>query len=396
MTVSLKGPLSSDSRSPNSLVESNSVTMPLVHRPCPLPKETKKPAEIHNLTFIIDGYRRTIRPVYPISLTTIKPKDLRETAVARRKCRTNRSTSNLPQLVRPFKNPPHCLLPPPYNPESTAWEDLFLKLPSYVRWMIYDQLSVVRPTPVLIRSPLSSVYKESHKTLTNSHAILGVSKAIHHDAAEYFYTHTHFVIGSWRWDQEPELEPSPDGIQTFLSWTPRHYVNCITKLTILARLVVYFRKTEFAHADLMYFEAMTIAAKESFVNLRILSLLFTEFDGVCVPDCPLDVGVKTNGWHQTVYSSFKKLLNHQSLQEIYLGVDLMGKPARYKGNRAWDQLLNRDAFILIKEMAKYATMEHGSWIFYGEEDWDNLFARGEDHEDYYFDPELCPIARKSV
>ncbi|THV51487.1 hypothetical protein BGAL_0109g00140 [Botrytis galanthina] len=344
----------------------------------------------------MDGYRLKIRPVYPISFTTIKPKDLRETAVAKRKCRVNRSISNLPQLVRPFKEPPQCLLPPPYNPESTEWEDLFLNLPLHVRWMIYAQLSVVRPIPVLIRSPLSSAYKKSHKPLTNSHAILGVSKAIHHDAAEYFYTQTNFVIGSWRWDQEPELEPSPDGIQTFLSWTPRHYVNCITKLTILARLVVYFRKTEFAHADLMYFEAMTIATKESFVNLRILSVLFTEFDGVCVPDCPLDVGVKTDGWQGTICSSFKRLLNHQSLQEIYLGVDLIGKPARYKGTRAWDKLLDRDAFILIKEMAKYATMEHGSWIFYGEEEWDDLFARGEDHKDYYYDAELCPIARKSV
>ncbi|TGO24011.1 hypothetical protein BPAE_0114g00050 [Botrytis paeoniae] len=366
--------------------------MPLVYRP--LVKEGKKPAAIYDLTFIIDGYRCTIRPAYPIYLTTIKPKDLRQTAVAKRKCRVNRSTSNLPQLVRPFKDPPQCLLPPPYNPESTTWEDLFLKLPLDVRWMIYDQLSVVRPNPMLIRSPLSSAYKESHKPSSNSHAILGVSKSIHHDAAEYFYTKANFVIGSWRWDQEPELEPSPDGLQTFLSWTPRHYVNYITKLTILARLVVYFRKTGFTHADLMYFEAMTIATNESFVNLRVLSVLFTEFDGVCVPDCPLDVGVKTDGWHDTVYSSFKTLLNHQSLEEIYLGVDLIGKPARYKGNPAWDQLPDREAFVLIKEMAKYATMEHGSWIFYGEEDWDSLFAREEDHKNYYYEPELCPIARK--
>ncbi|TGO75853.1 hypothetical protein BELL_0189g00160 [Botrytis elliptica] len=371
----------------------NRVVWPTSWGPVPVRRRIL-PAAIHSLTFKIDGYGCTIKPEHPISFKTIKPKDLRETAVAKRKCRVNRSTSNLPQLVRPFKDPPQCLLPPPYNPESKAWEDLFLKLPLDVRWMIYDHIPVVRTRPIPIRSPLSSAYKKAKEPFTNSHAILEVSKAIHHDAAKYFYSQTNFVIGSWRWDQEPELEPSPDGIQTFLSWTPRHYVNCITKLTILARLVVYFRKTEFAHADLMYFEAMTIAAKESFVNLRILSIVFTEFDGVCVPDCPLDVGVKTDGWHNTVYSSFKTLLNHQSLEEIYLGVDLMGKPARYKKNPAWDKLPDRDAFMLIKEMAKYATMEHGSWIFYGEEDWDSLFSQEEDRKDYYYEPELCPIARK--
>ncbi|KAF7900505.1 uncharacterized protein EAF01_007807 [Botrytis porri] len=390
--LSLKAPLSSNSRPPNSLVGSRIVTTPLVYTP--LAKERKKPAVIHELTFIIDGYRCTIRPGYPIYLTLIKPRDLRETAVAKRKFRVNRSTSNLPQLVRPFEDPPECILPPPYNPQSTALEDLFLGLPINVRWMIYDYLSVARTKPILIRSPLSSAYKESHKPLTKTHAILAVSKAIHHDVAEYFYTKSNFMIGSWRWDQEPELEPSPDGLQTFLSWTPRHYVNCITRLSILARLVVYFRKTEFTHADLMYFEAMTMVTRESFVNLRVLFVLFTEFDGVCVPDCPLDVGVKTDGWHNTLYNSFKTLLNHQSLQEIYLGVDLIGKPARYKETPAWDQLPDRNAFVLIKEMAKYATMEHGSWILYGEEDWDSLFACEEDYESYRYEPNLCPIDRK--
>ncbi|KAF7956780.1 hypothetical protein EAE96_004107 [Botrytis aclada] len=214
--------------------------MPLEYTP--LAEERKKPAAIYQLTFIIDEYRCTIRPACPIYITTIKLRDLRETAVAKRKCRVSRSTSSLPKLVRPFKDPPQCFFPPPRNPNSTSWEDLFLKLPSDVRWMIYDRVSVVRTRQILIRSPLSSAYKKSHRPSRNSHAILGVSKAIHHDAAEYFYKKATFVIGSWRWDQEPELEPSPDGIQSFLSWTPKHYVECITKLSILARLVVYFRK----------------------------------------------------------------------------------------------------------------------------------------------------------
>ncbi|CCD53017.1 hypothetical protein BofuT4_P139410.1 [Botrytis cinerea T4] len=217
-------------------------------------------------------------------------------------------------------------------------------------------------------SPLSSAYKKRHKPSNYSHAILRVSKAIRHDAAEYFYTNTNFAIGSPRWDQKPELEPSPDGIQTFLSWTPRHYVNCITKLTILARLFVYFRKTEFTHADLTYFEAMMIATKESFVNLQVLSVMFTEFDGT--------------------------VLQHQNLEEIYLGVDLIGKPARYKGIPAWDQLPDRDALIFIKDVVKTAAMKHGSWVFHWEERWDSLFSQEEENEEEHWEMELCSISRR--
>ncbi|KAM0317083.1 hypothetical protein ACHAO8_002648 [Botrytis cinerea] len=366
--------------------------MPLV--PTPSFKQREKFARIDDLTFIIDGKRCTIRPEHPIYFNRIKQEDSRQTAVKRRKCRVDRSTGHLPQIVRPFKDPPQCLFPPPLNSESTKWEDLFLGLPFNVRWMTYRHLSIVGKTPILIRSPLSSAYKKRHKPSNNSHAILRVSKAIRHDAAEYFYTNTNFAIGSPRWDQKPELEPSPDGIQNFLSWTPRHYVNCITKLTILARLVVYFRKTEFTHADLTYFEAMMIATKESFVNLQVLSVMFTEFDGVCVPDSPLDVGIKTDGWLKTIYNSFKTVLQHQNLEEIYLGVDLIGKPARYKGIPAWDQLPDRDALIFIKDVVKTAAMKHGSWVFHWEERWDSLFSQEEENEEEHWEMELCSISRR--
>ncbi|KAK6606266.1 hypothetical protein H4I96_04728 [Botrytis cinerea] len=319
--------------------------MPLV--PTPSFKQREKFARIDDLTFIIDGKRCTIRPEHPIYFNRIKQEDSRQTAVKRRKCRVDRSTSHLPQIVRPFKDPPQCLFPPPLNPESTKWEDLFLGLPF-----------------------------NRHKPSNYSHAILRVSKAIRHDAAEYFYTNTNFAIGSPRWDQKPELEPSPDGIQTFLSWTPG------------------IIKTEFTHADLTYFEAMMIATKESFVNLQVLSVMFTEFDGVCVPDSPLDVGIETDGWLKTIYNSFKTVLQHQNLEEIYLGVDLIGKPARYKGIPAWDQLPDRDALIFIKDVVKTAAMKHGSWVFHWEERWDSLFSQEEENEEEHWEMELCSISRR--
>ncbi|EDO03910.1 predicted protein [Sclerotinia sclerotiorum 1980 UF-70] len=107
--------------------------------------------------------------------------------------------------------------------------------------------------PIQITSPMDTLphkhpEKKNRTPLKGGLALLQVSKAMHQDAAQNFYEHNNFVIGSPIKHMQyaarfvkgcrSSIHPNHHGLQSFLSRVPRFYINCIRELTILTSVAI--------------------------------------------------------------------------------------------------------------------------------------------------------------
>ncbi|QSZ31501.1 hypothetical protein DSL72_001068 [Monilinia vaccinii-corymbosi] len=271
-------------------------------------------------------------------------------------------------------------------------------LPQEIRWIIYELLLLKPEVPIALPSPVYPTggvcgmlepTKAKVKATRRICGLLEVSKAIRHDAAQFFYEQNNFVLG---WCKEEDVRPrfvaKPNGLESFLAVTPQFYIGCIRKLTILVPLPVFpypdsssTMSTETLFAP---FKDMTTATLKNFPNLRVVNITFTEF----IPT------MLTYPWEEIedqVFDSLSIFFQHHNLKKIIIGVDLIGKPLPPSSLQLpWDPI--RDVFNEIKKAIKRAMRgQNGIWST-KESRWNEIFIKT--RESRFLEPELWTIVKK--
>lgn len=172
----------------------------------------------------------------------------------------------------------------------------FPHLPFEVREMIYSFI-MIKENPIQITSPMDTLphkhpEKKNRTPLKGGLALLQVSKAMHQDAAQNFYEHNNFVIGSPIKHMQyaarfvkgcrSSIHPNHHGLQSFLSRVPRFYINCIRELTILTSVAILTEpyycacpgqpvRHHLPRSIMTHFQNMIVMVVKRFPSLRIYS-----------------------------------------------------------------------------------------------------------------------------
>ncbi|TGO24010.1 hypothetical protein BPAE_0114g00040 [Botrytis paeoniae] len=233
-----------------------------------------------------------------------------------------------------------------------------LDLPLEIRQIIYKYV-LVKENRIEIVSPLDTLsrshpQRRKRKPPKGATSLLQVNKAIHHDAAQYFYENNHFVIrlsvnalhrlDTFTYTEKSITRANNHGFRCFLTRVPRFYVSCIKELTILISFaldysvlwpcdfVSYRRSPSGAYISnsvLRQFQDMTTVTLRRFSSLRVANIIFNDVDNEREP---LDSSrPMPHPWHseQSLFNSFHNLFQHGNLEKITLRMDLKGDPRSY-------------------------------------------------------------------
>ncbi|TGO75852.1 hypothetical protein BELL_0189g00150 [Botrytis elliptica] len=187
-----------------------------------------------------------------------------------------------------------------------------LDLPLEVRQIIYRYV-LVKKNRIEIVSPLDTLSRShperrKRKQPKGAAALLQVNKAIHHDAAQYFYENNHFVIrlsvnalhrlSIFSYTEKSISRANSHGLRCFLTRVPRFYISCIKELTILVSfaldqlavwscdLVSYRVRPSSAYVSnsvLNKFQDMTTVTLRRFSSLRVVNIIFNDIDNEIEP-----------------------------------------------------------------------------------------------------------------
>ncbi|KAI9649469.1 hypothetical protein NHQ30_002045 [Ciborinia camelliae] len=290
-------------------------------------------------------------------------------------------------------------LPENVNTSNSKPKNGFLDLPFETRLMIYENL-LIKTVPITSPSCISQKPLRSRafwKRVGSACTMLSLNKAIRHEAAEVFYSRSNFVIGCpMDSTMRSKFVPNPHGLRSFLARTPRFYVKCIREITILAPVSLfidlvpggYDLDTSFSHSNLKGLENMIAAALQDFPRLRVANIIFTEFDSrgflAFKNHYMRDVQGKISNY-------FHILFQHNSLQRISIGVDLMGRPTPFPEDL--DFKPSRGIFLPIEIAVRSAIkMQNGIWQT-RKTSWNEIFTH--EDESRFIRPGLWHIVRTS-
>ncbi|KAF5874398.1 uncharacterized protein Bfra_004405 [Botrytis fragariae] len=233
-----------------------------------------------------------------------------------------------------------------------------LDLPLEIRQIIY-QYVLVKENRIEIVSPLDTLsrshpQRRKRKPPKGATSLLQVNKAIHHDAAQYFYENNHFVIrlsvnalhrlDPFTCTEKSITRANNHGFRCFLTRVPRFYVSCIKELTILISFaldyselwpcnIVSYRMSPSAayisNSVLRQFQDMTTVTLRRFSGLQVVNIIFNDVDSEREP---LDSFRPTSHpWQieQSLFNSFHNLFQYSNLERITLGMHLQGDPHSY-------------------------------------------------------------------
>ncbi|KAJ8060851.1 hypothetical protein OCU04_009934 [Sclerotinia nivalis] len=266
-----------------------------------------------------------------------------------------------------------------------------LDLPLEVRQMIY-RLIIVKQNAIQITSPMDTLprghpEKKNRTPPKGGAALLEVSKAMHCDAAQYFYENNNFIIGSpikhmvhvgrFTKSSRSSIKANRHGLQSFLTRVPRFYVNCIRELTILTPVAILSKSHwcglwgnpgiaicpghpvshHLPKSIIAHFQDMTVAALKRFPGLRIANIIFTDAEDA------------EDDWrelpHSTVerslVNSFNILFHHDNLEKITLRLDLKGEAPHYRFCTRHPLEGSHIFHVIEKAMKKAVKGQDGLW-----------------------------------
>ncbi|KAF7931771.1 uncharacterized protein EAE98_004507 [Botrytis deweyae] len=235
-----------------------------------------------------------------------------------------------------------------------------LDLPLEVRQIIYRYV-LVKKNRIEIVSPLDTLSRShperrKRKQPKGAAALLQVNKAIHHDAAQYFYENNHFVIrlsvnalhrlSIFSYTEKSISRANSHGLRCFLTRVPRFYISCIKELTILVSfaldqlavwscdLVSYRVRPSSAYVSnsvLNKFQDMTTVTLRRFSSLRVVNIIFNDIDNEIEPR-ELFLPMPPHPWNveQSLFNSFHNLFQYSNLEKITFWMDLNGDPDSYE------------------------------------------------------------------
>ncbi|TGO64852.1 hypothetical protein BCON_0005g00500 [Botryotinia convoluta] len=236
---------------------------------------------------------------------------------------------------------------------------ILLDLPLEIRQLIYkyvlfkeNRVEIVSPLDTLSRSHPE---KRKRKPPKGATALLEVNKAVHHDAAQYFYENNHFVIrlsvnalhrlDNFTLTEKSITRANNHGFRCFLTRVPQFYISCIKELTILISfaldycalwlcdLISYRMSPSGAYISnsvLRQFQDMTTVTLRRFSSLRVVNIIFNDVNNEIEP---LDSSrPMPHPWHseQSLFNSFHNLFQYGNFEKITLGMDLKGDPGSYR------------------------------------------------------------------
>ncbi|TGO39011.1 hypothetical protein BHYA_0062g00140 [Botrytis hyacinthi] len=234
-----------------------------------------------------------------------------------------------------------------------------LDLPLEIRQLIYKyvlvkeyRVEIVSPSGTLSRSHPERRERKPPKGAT---ALLEVNKAVHHDAAQYFYQNNHFVIrlsvnalhrlDNFTLTEKSITRANNHGFRCFLARVPQFYISCIKKLTILISFAfgyssrwpcglvsypMYPSPTYISNSVLRQFQDMTTVTLRRFSSLRVVNIIFNDVDNEMEP---LELArPMPHPWYceQSLFNSFHNLFQYDNLEKITLGMDLNRDPDSYR------------------------------------------------------------------
>ncbi|CAD6446834.1 871ddab0-5d07-4a46-bf51-80598adcc023 [Sclerotinia trifoliorum] len=282
----------------------------------------------------------------------------------------------------------------------------FLHLPPEVREMIYRHI-MVKENPIQITSPMDTLpdkhpEKKTRTPLKGGLALLQVSKAIHHDVAQYFYKHNNFVIGSpvkhvqhaarFIKSCRSSINPNHHGLQSFLTRVPRFYINCIRELTIVTSVAILTRshycgiwgypgiatclehsvRHHLPHSIMTHFQKMTVVALKRFPSLRVANLIFTDSEDA------RDDGPEWDYWstEKSLANSFGNILHHDNLREINLKLDLKGQAPHFRFCSRHRMDSSHTFYVIEKAMRMAVKDQDGLWTSPETDGDESSLARG--------------------
>ncbi|TGO13596.1 hypothetical protein BTUL_0067g00390 [Botrytis tulipae] len=235
-----------------------------------------------------------------------------------------------------------------------------LDLPLEIRQLIYkyvlvkeNRIEIVSPLDTLSRSHPERRERQPPKGAT---ALLEVSKAVHHDAAQYFYQNNHFVIrisvnallhrlDKFTLTEKSITRANNHGFRCFLNRVPRFYISCIKELTILISFAFeYFSRwpcglvsypmnpspAYISNSVLGQFQDMTTGTLRRFSSLRVVNVIFNDFYHEMES---LELSRRLpHPYHceQSLFNSFHNLFQYDNLEKITIGMDSNRDPDSYR------------------------------------------------------------------
>lgn len=237
------------------------------------------------------------------------------------------------------------------KPEDSISKLRLLDLPLEIRQLIYKyilvkeyRIEIVSPLDTLSRSHPERRKRKSPKGAT---ALLEVNKAIHHDAALYFYENNHFVIrisvdalhrlDAFTYTEKSITRANNHGLRCFLTRVPRFYVSCIKELTILISFattdpeywpcdsISYRGSTSTAYVSggvVRQFQYLTAVTLRRFSSLRVANIIFSDADSEKEPTYSYQNTPKPWKLEESLFKSFHNLFQCENLERATLRMDL--------------------------------------------------------------------------
>ncbi|TEY50784.1 hypothetical protein BOTCAL_0273g00160 [Botryotinia calthae] len=244
------------------------------------------------------------------------------------------------------------------KPEDSISKPRLLDLPLEIRQLIYKYV-LVKEHRIEIVSPLDTLsrsHPESRKCKPSkgATALLKVNKAIHHDAARYFYENNHFVIrisvsalhrlNTFTYTEKSITRANDHGLRCFLTRVPRFYVSCIKEPTILISLattdpeywpcdsISYGGSPSTAYISdsiMRQFQDLTAVTLSCFSSPRVANIISSDADSE--KELAYSYRNTPQPWklEESLFKSFHNLFQYENLERITLRMDLNGDSRSY-------------------------------------------------------------------